>query len=97
MGARAPSTTAGLKSLYEAHMKKYSDLSKYKITFAPMAFDTLGRAYTESARWIKTIFLGRPRGVATWSTSKVLRVLADGLLSASAVCALYTLLRSSYK
>ena len=87
--ARPPSTTEGLKTLYEAHMKKYSDICKrHKITFAPMAFDTLGRAHTETARWIKTLFLSRPREVAAWSTSKVLRVFADGLLSASAECAL---------
>ena len=40
----------------------------------------------ESRRF--SLDLGRPREVATWSTSKVLCVLADGLLSASAVCAL---------
>jgi hypothetical protein len=53
-----------------------------------MVFDTLGRAHVASARWLKTLFLGRPREVATWTTAKVLRVVSDGLHSASAVCAL---------
>ena len=88
-GANPPSTTGGLKRTHDAHVQTYGDLCAFhNITFVPMVFDTLGRAHVASARWLKTLFLGRPREVATWTTAKVLRVVSDGLHSASAVCAL---------
>ena len=77
-----PSTSAGLKRIYKAHVQRYANICAYNnIQFHPLAFDTLGRAHKSTVGDIAHLFTTRDKRVDLncWPTRKVLRVLADGL------------------
>jgi len=87
---RSVSTSEGLRQRYLEHVKTYGKICEHhKMLFAPLAYDTLGRAHKDSAAQIRRLFtIGDPTKDRKWSTAKVTRLLSDGLHCVSAAAVL---------